>query len=1279
MTVKENPFPSDGDAAKIPKFTDFLICLREDRKMPISGILLPILERANIGEISGNHDAVVVGEIGRGKTHLLKFLEKKLLGKKAEVVSDSLDIPTYNNIIPIYVKFDASMTVAPDKFIYFFVNYLFGFASEEFGILNSPAFRERSPELKLAMEKSFTKRTGQDIRKPQTISAQSAIDLVCEICEEALRAVQKKSILFLFDELEGIILIAQKQKTESLFLVMDFLRQFHDAINQEEASQANVYAFYAMTAPAARAAFEAQQESGAWLSRLRSQIVYLPQFSEDELKALASVALEHDNLTDFHPFNQDALTYIYRSVMGQPRYAIQALYNAYDLYIREKPSQIGPREVFRSTRWLDPDQVIDNTKVAKLKAELGPRYAYLVQIFSDLIAMSTIPMTTIVEKSRKSIGSDVSRERVVTDIGKFGDYVEISDKGEDVKVLNSFYNRILKELETGVKVEVPVDPGIYIQGSAETLSIKVKTGQIQDNERLNRLTESLDKVLKQLFAEEGVTFESMSGDWRLYKTKKSPGARLPINLLSKPLLSSAVNQAEIVSVLEKTEANVILFLYDLDNKIEDEKFLKKLKDMSLPESYPWIKELFSDSFKGTPDKWLSKHLLENTSKKINLFQICVAEPVSYGKKGWTGKASSGQVLIDQKGFWYSIPEIGRDVSAEYGQLLEGTQRYIIQDFFGHLRKDIIDKSSVQSKNISTLFPIDAKSRTALMTTVRALMNNPKCLEAISKRLTIVSDDLPPGANSVNMDRLSDIGLFSKMGDTSWKANSLNDAQQYNPWIRFIVFNSTSGKPKTQILKVAKDTNLGQFEESVLTCLKNHFELLEILGLMKKDQVILVDNKVQLVQEIQSTRQRISGLKQKEFAGAEHILSAYSTEIDEVERESTNIDKEARSKIEADGMYKTCLDRLSEIGGGIQKAIDDERREADSKQKQFDEIVKRAEEEQKKAIAVCDLLDFNNSDSPIVKALNRKTEVKPYVLEIQLPIVRPHAFNTILQERIALDTLLKDGFLAKFLSEYASFESHMGDAVNQARGVETIVKEGVEEYTTETRRNYARLLDIERDFSPGPRAQISEMTADAQRSLSNKQYAESLMLAGEARLLLVGYIEAILKKVGLAVSERKSRLVRDMKQQISYLGNSMALLEKKTPKSSKSAYKELEKTAENLRKRIESFEKIVQPDLNEKPIKEIVDDILKLVSEIVSKEKAIKTDLSSLNESILRTNKSIFKESFSKALRFISEFGEINSLNYTEFMDYIGDKDQGKEAIIELLEIGLASLNMPVKE
>jgi hypothetical protein len=1275
--MKENPFPSDGDAAKIPKFTDFLICLREDRKERISSILLPILERANIGEIGGNHDAIVVGEIGRGKTHLLKFLEKKLLGKKVRMVSDSLEIPNYNNILPVYVKFDASMTIAPEMFVYFFLNYIFGYGVENFGMLNSPCLQGSSSQLKLTLENLFTQRTGQDIKKPQVIAAQPAIDLMYEVCEEALRLAGKKSVLFLFDELEGIILISQKQKEESLTLVMDFLRQFHDAINQEEVSQANLYAVYAMTAPAYDKAREARQESGAWLSRLRSQIIDIPQFSEEELQSLVSCALDNDNLSDIQPFIQDTLAYIYRSVMGQPRFAIEALHNAYNLYLREKSTQIGPREVILSTRWLNPDEVIDTSKVVKIKSEIGQRYAYLVQIFSDKIAMSTISLSTLIEEGKKYLSGELSKERIVTDLTKFQElgYVEMPEDGEHVKVLQSFYNRILRELETAeVKAKI-IDPAKFIEGSSETASTQVKAGRLSNDDRVNRLTEAFDRVLKQLFAEEGVTFQTIAGGWRLYETRKSPRGEL-IRLLSKPLVNSTANQADIITTLEGTGANAILFLYDFDDAIEEQRLLKKLKDMSLPEPFPWVKQLFKDSFDEAPDKWYSKDILDQASKRMTLSEICVAQPVSYGKRNFRMRdSSSGQVFIDQKGLWYSITEMARTLDPEHAQLVDTTLRYVIQDFFGPLRKEIIDKSSMQSKAISSLLSVDKK----LLTVAKTLMRDEKCREAILKQQIIVFDDLPPGVNPINMNKLSESGLFSKISTTSWKANALNDAQQFNPWIRFIIFNSMDGKLKSQIMKIAKDMNLGSFEEAVLVCLRFYFELLESLELMKKDHIKLVDNKVLLFQEVQKTKQIISELGKKEFAGAEDFLSKYLEEVNQLETESQKIQKHARTKLEADSMYKSNLDRVVEVNTKIQEIVGEKRSEAENKQKQLAEMIKQADEEQQKANAICDSLDFNKSDSPIVKALLKNPTIKPYVLEIQLPLVRPHALESVKQESLKLEKALNEGFLMRFLSEYESIEDSINEAVDEARRIENVIKDAVEGYTREIRRSYERLLSVQRDFSPGPNAQINDMTADAQRSLSNKQYVDSLIYAGKAKLSLMNYVDMVLKKVRSMINEKKKRLADNLEQQNSYLENSVALLGKRAPKSDKSTFQKLEEMSKTISQNIESFGKFVQPDLNEKSTTEATEIVMGLIDEVVSKEERIDTNLKSFNENIFEANRSIFSELFTKALKFISERGEINSLNYSEFVSYVGDKGKAEEAIIELLEIGLARLNGLVRK
>ena len=1278
MRRKENPFPSDGDASKIPKFTNFLICLREDREDQISSIIIPLLDRANSGEIHGNHDAVIVGEIGRGKTHLLKFLEKKLSAKKVRLVSDKLEIPSYNNILPIYVKFDASMVVAPELFVFFFLNYLFGYGVDNFGLLNSQLLQNFRSELRITIEESYEQRIGQDIKKPTTIAAQHAFNMIYDVCAEALKLTGKSSVLFLFDELEGIILTAEKRAENSLILVMDFLRQFHDSINLEEVSPALLYTFYAMTAPAYDKALQARQESGAWLSRLRSQLIEIPPFSEEELVSLISCALENDTLSNTTPFTRDALTYIYRSVMGMPRYAIEALHNSFNLYLKQDLSEIDLRDVVSSTYWLNPDEVIDKSKIAKLKAELGQRYGYLVQIFSDLIGSSSITLPKLIEMGRRVVHKDITMEQVTADLNNFVElgYVEIFEDGEIIKVSQSFYKRILRELDKeDIVIRKVIEPAKFITGSCDTASLEIRAGKISDQERTRRLDEALERVLKQLFAEEGIKLKTVSGIWRQYETRRSPRGAY-IKFLARTIVNSSVNQAEIVDLFEKTRANAVLLLHDFDDMPQEQKVIHRVKNMDLPEPYPWVKDLFNDSFADIPDTWSSKIIIENVSGRIKLSDICYLEPTSLGGKSFSASGRiSDRVVIDIRGLWYSITEMGRMLDPEHAQLLESTLKYMIQDFFGSVRNELIKKSSFLTKKIGSLLHFDKKA----LTFAKALIRDNKCNEAISNQQVILYEDLPPGVSPLNMKTLCKSGLFTEISRESWRANSLNEAQKLNPWIRFIVFSSAKGNLQKQTKESAEKANLGPFKESVLRCLDFYFELLQSLQLIKEDKIVLVDTRAQLLQALQEVQERIQSLSEREFSGADHILASYLDEVKQVEIDSMKVKGLSRTQLEADALYKLNLEKLDTINKRTHSLIDQITSEAKEKEKRMIEMLKQAREQQKKAISIYDSLDFNKVDSPLVKALMKKPEVRRYVLEIELSLSRPQMIDTLIKKSRMLEKEFKDGFLMRFISNFESFESNLNKVINGFREIEDNIQETVGTYLNKIRGGYESLLTISSDFSPRSKKEINDMIVDSFRLLSNRDYVKSLLSAGEARLLIKEYIDDVFEKIHEEVKEIQSNLEINLMRQESYLSNSIALLKKRIKKSKKTIYQQLENKFISIKKQVESFDKIIPYKLNEDTLIESINQLLNLVDRIGNKNKEIEQSLKSLNDDILQINRSVFASSFVKALSFISESGEVNSLNYSEFVKTIGNKGKAEETIIELLELGLVRLNMLVKK
>jgi hypothetical protein len=1273
MSKLENPFPSNGDAGKIPKFTDFFICLREDRKDGFNKIILPILERANGGELRGNHDILIVGQIGSGKTHLLKFLEKKLAGEKVRMVSGgSLEIPSYNNILPVYVRFDSGMIGSPELFGYFFVNYLLGYRGNDFGLLNSPTIKNEESELRKTIEQLYTRKTGQSINILRIIAVPEAVDLIYEACEEVLRIAKKKAVLFLFDELEGVILTAQKQKEESLAMVMDFLRQWSDSINSESPSQQALYTAYTMTAPAYNKV-ERSPESGALLSRVRSNIIEIPQFSEEELESLVGVALEHKNL-DIKPFTKDAISYVYRTLMGQQRYSIEAFHNAYEIFLREQLEKIEPLDIIRSTSWLDPNEIVDNGNVTKFIVELGPRYSYIVQFCVDNITKSTFSVNSLMEYSRKRIASEVTKERILTDLTKFQPmYIEISEDGENFNVEQPFYNRILSQPKRvfGEGPE-PFDPTRWVQSSSETTVSQIKKGEISNQDRIGRLTEALDGVLKHLFAQEGITHQKASNGWRLYITSKGPRGD-QIKFLSKPIVNETINQAEILALFKETQADAIVLLHDFDNPKDEDKFKMKLDETSLPTPFPWVNRVFKDAYAEVQDKWSSKQLLEDLSNETLLSQICIKRPVGSGVKSFTSNYSA-QVMINEKGLWYSITSMAQRLDPTYSNILESTLKYVIQDFFGPLRKEIIDKCSVQNKNISSLLCLDKK----MDGFARILMSNPKSHDIIKNRQILQVRDLPPGTNNLTMNKLCESGLFSKIGADSWRSNSLNDAQQFNPWIRLILYNASNGVPGQEIVENMRKADLGPIGVALVECLSLHFAILRTLELMdEQDFPITVDSKSVLLQDLQRARSEIKELRRKEFAEDDNILNQYDKAIVKIEKESAKVKIESLTELQKDSKYKNLSLEIAEIRRQIEQEVAEKRRMSEEKHMKLDGLMSEAEKEYKNALKICEDLNFNKRDSPIVKAIMNSPALKEYVLSIPVVVTPPRGFETVQAEKKGLEQTYAGGFLSKFLSEYSVFESHLSESIVKARQVENNVRNVVDNYCRDIGKNYERLLKVQTDFLAGSKSEISNLTSDSQRSLMSKQYVDSLMHAGAAKDKLMSYIEAVIRKTRSVAAEKKGRLESDLKSQSSYLANSIAIAKKKASKSNLSKYLELEKATKDIAGKLELFENFAKPTNQDGSTDEVVTAILNLQSEITSLERKLEIEIGSLNANIVKANRAFLSEPFGKALDFISKHN-LDSLNYSEFVRTVGSQTQSQEIIGELIALGLVNLSTRVR-
>lgn len=1274
----KNPFPADGDASKIPKFTDFLICLRENRKKSMVNILRPLLDRANLGDVGGTHDLVIVGEIGRGKTHLLKFLEKKLVGKKVKLVAESFEIPSYNNILPVYVKLDASMTMKPELFVYFFINYVFGFNVKDFGIINSPIFQNNRKIIKQKLSKLYENRIKDVIEKPRTLTTQQAMDLLFDACNEISKVSDKTSVLFLFDELEGVILSAHKKTEESLNLVMDFFRQFHDEINKEVDIHEKLYALYAMTAPAYEKAEQARQESGAWLSRLRSYIVDIPPFSEEELEAIVSCALNNEDLFDTRPFTKDAISYIYRSVMGQPRYAIEALHNAYQLHLEKKTDLIGSKEIFGTTTWLNPNIVIDNNRVAKLKSEIGSRYSYLIDLFSSSIQESNLSLNEIIAQAQRNLPGEVTEDRVIEDLKKFYPaYIDISENTKTVKVLQAFYNRILRQLEKQtIETEVLLEPTKIIESFSEQAPISIKTGKISENERSERLSEALCKVIKQLFETEGFSQTILENGFRLFQVSRSKKGEI-FRVLAKPIINEEeVNHAEIIDLIEKNNVSSVLFLIDLDDRIKEDKLKRKVENIALPPSHPWVNPVFSGCFSEETENWKSKKILDKLTDQLNLSQICIMHPVSYGKREFRGKnISSKSAQIDVRGLWYSMTVLTRDFPAQFSQQLEETLRYMIQDFFGSLRKEIIEKSLVKEAGINDLL----KYTNTLIGNARTLMENKTCRDAIAEQGTLTFRDLPSNIGPNVMNRFTDLGLFVKKGPRTWQANSINDARRYDPWICFIVMNYISGKRKKQINNILRNSNIGPYTVGVVKCLNFYLQLLESFELIKEDQLVLVDNQSRLNQRIQVELERIKQLKTLEFAGSINTLTPFSEKIDGIKQNTELIEKNSKTPIQKDNRYRSNLHELEIVSEELENVINKKRELTQQTNSQIDSLFSQAETVYSKSVSIFNSLNFNDKDSDIIRSLIKNPELKNHVLNIPLKLKPPHLMPSLISKKIELEQTLSDGYLANYLKESENFLKKLNAVIEESRALEAHITNVVSDYLKEIRQAYENLLVINHDFQIGSKNEISTIIGDTHRRISNEDFVESLIYAGKANHLFLEYCENIIKHAINVKKIKIDELTALLKKQNSFLARSIQIIKKKIKNPNESTIQELIDLLNTIDKKICSIDLLKPSSIKNKKPQQISIDIISYTKAIIGKETEIRRDIDSLNMKIRDNNRSVFKGAIVKLLDFISKNGGINSLNFSDFIKYMGSREECEKIIPEIIEMGLGSFKMEVEK
>jgi len=1264
-----NPFPSDGDASKIAEFTDFMVCLHRERQDGFRKILLPLLERANLGSVEGLHDIILVGEIGRGKTHLLKFIQKKLSGKKTIFVSDGLDFPNYSNILPVYVKLDASVISSTNHFIYFFLNYILGTIPKDFGLLNCLDDDVKNT-LSSEVEKIYQSIMGQNISVPSVISIQRAFRILYDVSERAMQLTGKKSILFMLDEMEGVVLTAEKRE-DTMRLVMDFLRQLHDQINKESSSSIPIFCFYAMTAPAYHQASRAR-ESTAWLSRLRTNTLEIPRMSDEELSALVSTALKNPDLEDISPFTENALSFIFRSVTGQPRYAIMAISNAYGSFLRLGLNEIETKDVYSSTDWLDPKEVIDRQKVNRLTASIGSRYGYLVSYFSDSIGSYSLSLKQAILDSKQYYQGSITRDRITSDIVKLRDmgYIEYEEEDEEetIRVSQFFYGKILKELTREIEPgDTPFRPLSLITITANDIVSRIRANGYTQNNRIKMLSYSLIHVLEQLFMEEGISRAEISDGCYLFTTRKSKRGS-EFNLLVKIIVNEVVDPSLLLGILKENDVDLILFLYDYEDQFNERKNLSILKETLIPSENDWIYKIFSRSIqeelKGVPAlNGISNVLKSKTINEMSLFY-----PVSVGTKQYRS-SEVGNKTINIKGLWYSLTEIydAHKVDPEYAQAIDAQYKHLYQEFFGDIRTKLLALHANVSKDIVDIFKITKN----MIKHINTLLTDERIKTAIIEK-GLFETPLPSNINSRNVNAIANsTGLISIIDPTTWRVNSFQIAGRNNPWIYLWLKVYTGQLPDDYVSSLLKE-NLSGNEVEVKNCLDFYNELLVLMEYVKDGIISIADNKTKLLNAIKTMEQKINLLNSKEFKGDKETLNYYVNKMTIIRGGIDETENKQLHEWEADDIFSGNLDEIKLCDNQIDELVRNINRIANEKNKLIESLYQNMLDSQKKAESVFFDFNLNESTSKINTLVFDDPSVLDYVLQFKVDVNPPILDLNIEEKMKDYKKSYESLWLSDSIFKIEELEELLNKKINQNNSVEKKYKAEISNYISNVRDYYHKLQSLPDTFELKQNKVIND-SLDESRDILSTDLLRSLICVATSNKNLHDDATQLTGLVRLRLSEIKNNLMKEIANSKLFINSSMTLIEKTNGKKNLKQYKQIIADINIIDKNVDTYEQFNLSSSFNIHDATFINEFEKIIKQKIQEQRITYDRISTIKTKIMELNEIFSNNEFSIALKFLSDNDVIKYDNYHTFIEKIGDESTANEILLNLLKLGLLSV------
>jgi hypothetical protein len=1254
----KNPFPSDGDASHIPEFTDFLICRTEERIRSFQEIIIPLLNRANSGESGELHDSIIIGEIGRGKTHLLKFLEKKLQGKPVKLISP-ISLPNYINILPVYVKLDASTIASPPHFVYFMLSYMLGYGSDQYGLINTIEDPADKTVILEYLKENYDRIIDTNIRTPSVISIQQAFQILFNVVNYTLKITGKKSVIFLLDELEGIILTASAQA--SLRIIMDFLRQFHDSINKHISDSANIYAFYAMTAPAYQKS-TVSREATAWLSRLRNTRIHIPLLSFEEFLSLVSTALHNEDENDISPFSLDSLTYIYRSVMGQPRYAIESLYNAYSLHITNKLEEIQYIHIYSSTPWLNPSDRIDSQKINKLIVDLGPRYGYLVQYFADSIGKYQIMLSDLLAKLPDYKSRSISEERVISDINTIIDrgYVEEIKPNEVYLVKKAFYDRIINELEVdgpddGLPIVLPIS---LIESASKDIITPIDQG-IYESQQIGMISYTLDNILRKLFVEDGIKETFQSNNYKVYTTRKSKKGN-DIKILTGIFINDKVDISELYKHILNNNVDLCLFVidYSSDNMILEETVRSDIEDLRLPSKNKWINDIFTQEIIGDNIDYESVKQIQSVMNDSQLVHSCIFYNIREGQKEYRTSEIGGR-LIDTRGLWYASQGIVSQINnPEMGQLVESQLNHIYQVFYGKIRSDLISLYNTIEKTGSTVF----NTNNSYLRRLNVLLSNEKTLEQI-KNQSIIETPLPSGINPNNISKIaSDLGVFTKQSATRWRVNSLLDASKINPWIYFIYRSRTMGLNQLNYGKISS------INQSLLTNLLDYYgDIIEKMqyyedgvprSLNKKETFWLMYNNIHNLVTIAFN---------KEFKNSSNDLKSINDDLENIKLNIDRIESGTLDDLNLDHEYVDRIEALGKLEANLEQKIEKISKNSHQYHNELNELYENLNLELVNTENLYALLNFDARDSEINDLIRSEPILRDHILSIDFNLTLPTIGEKIEQEYIDTMSLFDSGFYSSFLSIYQAFKRKINSKNRELIQYRTDVSETIKKRYSFINNTYHKLTMLSPEYRMSQNNNISN-AADTARNKIISDTIESIKFTAKAESELLGSINKMEMKISNQISIEIKTLTRKIDSVETFFERALKEIQVEQNLLSQNV-----DDITTIRSKINSLTDLnnAQPYLDNKT--NYVRDINISINSIKAKKGSIEANIENLEKKMMLIIRKKTGVTFSKIIKYLSNNPEITYDNYSDLIKLIGTEEEVEKMIFSLLKLGIISI------